>query len=341
MNYDSSNDGKSILLADYGWVGDIPEGPGRLGRIVRVDRGECDLVTAEGSIRAVSDSRRSQDQTAPVTGDWVLVLQDPEMGYFINQVLPRTSVLSRRDPAEESIEQVLVSNVDLVIIVHGLDRPLPPGRLERYLVLAWNSGAEVAVVLTKANRNLSVTNEVTELVRVIAPEVKLLTIDIPDNPESLCAVECLFKVGMTAALLGESGAGKSSLVNALVGSEVMETGKVRTGDRKGRHTTVSRELVHRPAGGLLVDMPGLRAIGLWDAQEALERVFGDLEKLSESCRFSDCAHGVEPDCAVQAAVREGQMEEQRIVRYQALRKELDDQKAREASRKQAGGNRRR
>ena len=139
----------TIDLGDYGWHGGPMPSDGRLGRIVRVDRGECDVVTAEGRIRAFSDSQRAQGLVAPATGDWVVAVDDPELGYVIGRVLDRTNTVSRRDPSEADVEQVLVANVDLVLIVHGLDRPLPPGRLERFLVVGWDSGAEVAVVLTR------------------------------------------------------------------------------------------------------------------------------------------------------------------------------------------------
>lgn len=326
-----------IQLADYGWTGGPPPGEGQLGRIVRVDRGECDVVTAEGPVRVVSDSLRAQSETAPATGDWVLVGADPDLGLFVEQVLPRTNTVSRRDPSEEVVEQVLVANVDLVLIVHGLDRPLPPGRLERYLVLAWDSGAEVAVVLTKAGREPDAAEEVAAVVRAVAPGVDVLPVEVGEIDGGIAGVEALLRPGLTVVLLGESGAGKSTLVNTLVGEEILATGVVRSGDRKGRHTTVSRELVLCPTGGLLVDTPGLRSVGVWDAEEALNRVFGDLEELSTRCRFSDCVHGTEPDCAVLADDR---VTKRRLDRYLALRRELADQREREVERRRGGrGNR--
>ena len=331
----------AIRLEDYGWTGSPPSGKGLLGRIVRVDRGECDVVTVDGLVRVVSDSQRFQAETAPATGDWVMVDTDPTIGPFVAEVLPRANTLSRRDPSEEIIEQVLVANVDLVLIVHGLDRPLPPGRLERYLILAWDSGAAVAVVLTKADQEPEAAAEVAALVRSVAPDVEVLTIDAVEDSKDIGDIEDLLQPGLTAALLGESGSGKSTLVNALIGEEVLATGEVRSGDRKGRHTTVSRELVLRPAGGLLVDTPGLRSVGLWDAGEALDRVFGDLEELSVRCRFADCAHETEPDCAVQVQVAAGQVEKRRLDRYRGLRRELADQRQRELERQRAGRGRRR
>ena len=315
---------------------------GRLGRIVRVDRGECDVIAAEGRVRVISDSQRSQDVLAPATGDWVVVVDDPEMGPVIGRVLGRSNTVSRRDPSEAVVEQVLVANVDLVLIVHGLDRPLPPGRLERFLVVGWDSGAEVAVVLTKADRYEAEAVEVAAVVSALAPEVRVLTVGMGSGAhEGLREVAALMGPGKTVALLGESGAGKSTLVNALIDDDLLETGEVRSSDSRGRHTTVSRELILRPAGGLLIDTPGIRAVGIWDAEESLARVFGDLEERAADCRFNDCAHLSEPDCAVLAEVATGLVDVRRVIRYRALRSELEVQREREVdrSRRRAGGRR--
>ena len=153
-----------------------------------------------------------------------------------------------------------------------------------------------------------------------------------DAPEVLRDVSLTWPRGSFHFLTGPSGAGKSTLVNALVGDEVLETGEVRSGDAKGRHTTVSRELVLRPGGGLLVDTPGIRAVGIWDAEESLARVFGDLEERATGCRFSDCAHQGEPNCAVRAEVAADRVDERRVDRYRALRRELADQREREVQR---------
>ncbi len=320
------------LLGAFGWTGGARPVDGGLGRIVRVDRGECDVVTDDGHLRVLSDSQRSQDLVAPVTGDWVVVVDDPELGPLISRVLDRANTVSRRDPSEAVVEQVLVANVDLVLIVHGLDRPLPPGRLERFLVVGWDSGAEVVVVLTKADREPEAAVEVAATVRALAPDVDVLAVGMGPDRSDHDRVAALMAPGRTVALLGESGAGKSTLVNALVGDEVLATGAVRAGDAKGRHTTVSRELVLRPGGGLLVDTPGIRAVGIWDAEDSLARVFGDLEERSADCRFADCVHDTEPDCAVRAEVETGRVDHRRLDRYRSLRAELADQRDREVAR---------
>ena len=324
----------TVDLLDYGATKDLLPYSDELGRIIRVDRGECDVVSKKGIVRAVSDSNRSQRVVAPVTGDWVKLANIPEIGTVIEEVLPRKNKLSRRDPSDERLEQVLVSNLDLVIIVHGIDRPLPPGRIERLLTLAWSSQSQVIVVLTKVRERDELLEETMRIIKAIAPEVATLTVDSADTSDSgLEEIKQMLKQGYTAALIGESGAGKSSLANALLGGEILETGEVRSGDKRGRHTTVTREMLLCPDGGLLVDTPGLRSVGIWDAKDSLEKVFADLEKRSKDCRFSDCMHDSEPDCAVIEDVLRGVVDERRLTRYKALLKELSDQQTKTAKRK--------
>ena len=324
----------SVDLFDYGFNESISSSKEGVGRIVRVDRGECDVITEKGKVRAVSDSNRSQRVVAPVTGDWVKLANIPEIGTVIEEVLPRKNKLSRRDPSDERLEQVLVSNLDLVIIVHGIDRPLPPGRIERLLTLAWSSQSQVIVVLTKVRERDELLDETMRIIKAIAPEVATLTVDSANTSDSgLEEMKQMLKQGYTAALIGESGAGKSSLANALLGGEILETGEVRSGDKRGRHTTVTREMLLCPDGGLLVDTPGLRSVGIWDAKDSLEKVFADLEKRSKDCRFSDCMHDSEPDCAVIEDVLRGVVDERRLTRYKALLKELSDQQTKTAKRK--------
>ena len=324
----------TVDLLDYGATEDLVSLYHELGRIIRVDRGECDVISKKGIVRAVSDSNRSQGAVAPVTGDWVRLADIPEIGTVIEEVLPRKNKLSRRDPSDERVEQVLVSNLDLVMIVHGIDRPLPPGRIERLLTLAWSSRSQVIVVLTKVEERDELLEETMQTIKAIAPGVLTLTVDSANASDSgLEEIKQMLKRGHTAALIGESGAGKSSLANALLGGEMLETGEVRPGDKRGRHTTVTREMLLCPDGGLLVDTPGLRSVGIWDAKESLEKVFADLEKRSKDCRFSDCMHDSEPDCAVIGDVLKGLVDERRLTRYRALLKELSDQQTKTSKRK--------
>lgn len=296
----------------------VPEGT--IGRVRRVDRGEVDVLTADGEVRALSDSTRAQSDLAPATGDWVVV-DEGELGLVVTQILPRATAIVRRDPAEEVVEQVLVANADVVGVVAGVDRPANIARIERFLVLAEDSGAEPVVVLTKVDRGLSA--EWDELMAELADVRTVQT--SAHGGVGVDEVHGLIAHDRTLVLLGESGSGKSSLVNALVGEEVQATTEVRRRDAKGRHTTTARELVLVPGGGVLIDTPGIRGVGLWDAEPAVERVFADVTDLAADCRFNDCSHRVEPDCAVQAAVEAGALDAGRLRRYLRLLDELADQ----------------
>ena len=311
-----------------------PAADPRPGRVSRVDRGECDVITAAGPQRAVSDSQRAQSDVAPATGDWVAVVDDPELGPAVGAVLPRTTAITRRDPGPVVVEQVLVANVDLVAVVHSLDQPFSAARLERFLVLAHDSGAEPVVVLTKADlfdaaAAAAAARELTDATVVVtaAPTGEGI-----DDLRRLVA-------GHTVVFMGLSGSGKSTLTNALMGNEVQATSHVREGDARGRHTTTSRELFLLPGGGVLIDTPGVRAIGVWDAWPAVHRVYADVSAYASQCRFSDCTHGQEPGCAVTAAVADGLLDASRVARYRQLMIELTelDDRIDESSRRQKRG----
>lgn len=318
------------VLRRYGWdddwarhlsSGDVP------GRIVRVDRGECDVVTADDVERVLSDSARAQSEVAPAVGDWVVLGDGVSDKRIVARVLPRRHTLVRRDPSEAVVDQVLVANIDTVAIVHGLDRPLPPGRLERLLVQAWDSGAQPVVVLTKADVADDL-DDVLAIVRAIARDI-----DVAITSHDGTGIDGLRRYaasGQTLALIGASGVGKSTLVNLLVGHEVQETREVRASDAKGRHTTTARELVLVPDGGAVVDSPGVRAVGLWASEDALHRVFADIEELAEHCRFADCAHDREPGCAVRDEV-----DPRRLERYWSLLAEIEEMRERSRARRRS------
>jgi ribosome biogenesis GTPase len=284
--------------------------------VVRVDRGLVTVVTADGTVRATPPGE------SIATGDWVLVA-DTETGPAVVEVLPRRSVFVRGDPMEGSArdEQVIAANIDTVFVVHSLTNGPNLRRLERELVLVFDSGATPVIVLNKADL-VPDTAGAERAVAEIAPATDVVV----TSAETGAGIERLRDytgASSTVALIGASGVGKSSLVNRLVGADVQETGAVRARDERGRHTTTARELVVLPGGGVLVDSPGLRAVLLWDADEGFAVAFADIEALAEHCRFSDCAHQHEPGCAVKDAVERGELDAARVESYQRLDRELD------------------
>lgn len=323
----SSSQG-STALAAYGWdehwaaefaphaaQGLVP------GRVVRVDRGHCDVITAEGTVRADTAFVTPHDPLRVIcTGDWAAVDThgDPR---FVRTYLPRRTAFVRSTSSKRSEGQILAANVDHVIIAVSLAVELDLGRVERFLALAWESGARPVVVLTKADLVPDATglSYLVQDVETVAPGVQVL----PVSSVSGTGMDVLAAVvsSGTTVLLGVSGAGKSTLANALTGEEVMEVQAARDVDGKGRHTTTTRNLLALPTGGVLIDTPGLRGVGLWDAGTGVGQVFAEIEELSHGCRFHDCAHEVEPGCAVRAAVADGSLPERRLESYRKLLRE--------------------
>ncbi len=304
----------------------LAEGGLEPARVARVDRGLPLVVSESGIERAEPATHlvKSADASSSrvVVGDWV-ALARPE-GHempIIEVILPRHSAFTRQDPGEETGEQVLIANVDVVFVVQSLSGGgVNANRLERELVVAWESGARPVVVLTKAD-----LAEDAESQRLLAEELAFGVDVIVESVVSGVGIEEVRRhvpVGVTAALLGSSGVGKSTLLNHLVGDDVQQTAEVRSSDDKGRHTTVAREIISLPGGGVLIDTPGMRALALWDSSEGLASAFPEIEALSERCRFRDCAHENEPGCAVIAAVESGELPARRLDSYRRLTAEL-------------------
>ncbi|MFC8824621.1 ribosome small subunit-dependent GTPase A [Streptomyces sp. NPDC057137] len=316
-------------LALYGWDADweaefVPYAAQNLlpGRVVRVDRGQCDVVTPDGTVRADTEFVVPRDPLKVVcTGDWVAV--DPAGGdpRYVRTLLPRRTAFVRSTSSKRSEGQILAANVDHAIIAVPLAVELDLGRIERFLALAWESGAQPLIVLTKADLVPDPTglSYLVEDVETTAPGVQVLAVSAAtgEGVDVLSAVVS----GSTSVLLGVSGAGKSTLANALLGEEVMEVRAIREVDGKGRHTTTTRNLLALPGGGVLIDTPGLRGVGLWDAGQGVGQVFAEIEQLAEGCRFHDCAHGSEPGCAVLAALEDGSLPERRLESYRKLLRE--------------------
>ena len=295
-----------------------------VGEVVKLDRG-FPLVAADGRLYRCKHATalvKGEDQRA-VIGDKVAVVSTEGQDIAqIREILPRRTQLVRRDPAERTVSQVMAANFDIVAIAQPIvDLNLP--RLERELVLAYETGAEIAIVLTKADLadSAQMVDSLRDTVAGMAGSVPVFLI-APDYPQGV--QEFREYVGnRTAVLVGKSGVGKSSLVNLLVGSEVQATTPVREVDGKGRHTTVSREIVEIPGGGRVVDMPGVRGLGLWDARRGIAAAFSDVEELAQQCRFRDCAHKDEPGCAVREAVEGGMLASARRDAYLHLMDEYE------------------
>lgn len=270
-----------------------------------------------GKLRHAGVARRDR----PAVGDWVAIIPPPADGVAtIQAVLPRISVFTRRMSGREHDEQIVAANVDVVFLVSSLNSELNLRRVERYLTLAWESGARPMIVLSKAD----LVDDAAPLVR----DVESVAAGVPVVVTSATAgvgIERLRDAlagDRTGAVLGSSGVGKSALINALVGFERQATGTIRERDDKGRHTTTRRELVCLPGGGLLIDTPGMRELALADAGHGLLSAFEDIETLAAACGFRDCGHGGEPGCAVRAAIAEGRLAPERLESFEKLTREL-------------------
>jgi ribosome biogenesis GTPase len=288
-------------------------------RVARVDRG---LVTVVGERRAF----RARPPDEPIAvGDWVLVEHDDADDLpAVVSVLPRRGAIARGATIEGTAtgEQLVAANVDVVFVVHPLVAEPKLRRIERELVIVYDSGAVPVVVLNKADLAEVDPQVAVAAIATVAPGVDIVCASAITG-QGVDELRGYASGHRTVALIGPSGAGKSTLVNALVGDEVQATGEVRAGDQRGRHTTTARELVELPGGGVLVDTPGLRAVALWESDEGLSRAFADIEALAASCRFSDCAHGTEPGCEVRTAIDRGDLDLARFESYQRLDAEVD------------------
>lgn len=301
------------------------------GVVVKLDRGFPLVRLADDrELRCehATSLVKGSDQRAVVGDNVRISLPDGHDKGIIEETLPRRTSFVRKDPTERALPQTLAANFDLVIVAQPIE-DINTRRLERELVLAHETGAEVMVVLTKAD--LMASPEEVEAVRAridgFVGNDELLAISDRDEASVQRLAGIIADGDKTAVLIGRSGVGKSSLVNMLVGSEVQKTTEVR-GDGKGRHTTVSREIIDLPHGGRIIDMPGVRGLGLWDADEGIGAAFSDIEELAASCRFRDCTHTSEPGCAVRAAVEAGELAPSRLESYVRLREESAQVKTR-------------
>jgi ribosome biogenesis GTPase len=287
-------------------------------RVIAVLRDECLVATPTGETEAVLSGRLlfSADSPSdlPAVGDWVLLRHG-----VIDGILPRRTLIRRKAPGSGQVEQVLAANVDVLFIVSGLDHDLNVRRLERYLVVAIESGARPVFVLNKADLNPNSAELVAEVRRIAAGHEVLLASALAGG--GVAEIRERLPAGATGALIGSSGVGKSTIMNALLESNTQEVNEVRSGDSKGRHTTTNRHLFRLPQGGLLIDQPGLREIQLWATNESIGEAFPEIVRLAAECRFGDCGHNGEPGCAVTAAIASGELDGSRLQSFRKLGRE--------------------
>lgn len=307
-----------------------------VGRVALEHKNTYILYTEQGELAAVVTGKLRYQATGrqdlPAVGDWVVItVRNGENKATIAGILPRKSKFSRKTVGSKTQEQIIATNVDTVFLICGLDHDFNLRRIERYLIMVWESGANPVIVLNKADLCTDVAGRQAE-VAAIAIGVPIIVLSAITK-QGLEALTPYLQPGQTVALLGSSGVGKSTLTNQLVGKEIQTVAEVRQGDHRGRHTTTHRELILLPSGSLLMDTPGMREIQIWAKDESVDQTFTDITTLAMQCRFHDCQHSDEPGCAVQDAIAAGILDQQRFGNYQKLQKELNylvrkqDQKA--------------
>ena len=319
-------------LVDLGWNDYFEKHFERLrhnghapARVAREHKELYSVIADQGELAARVSGRMRHNATSksdfPAVGDWVTVEARADEGTAtIHALLPRKSQFSRKVAGFKTEDQVVAANIDTVFLVCGLEGDFNLRRIERYLTVAWEGGVRPVVVLNKADLCADTEGAVLE-VEAIAPGVPVHAVSALDG-RGLDAIRSAIGPGTTAALLGSSGVGKSTLINRLVGSADLRVGEVRPQNGRGRHVTTWRELVMVPGGGVVIDTPGMRELQLWADRGSLDNTFEDIAELARGCRFSDCRHRTEPGCAVRGAIEQGSLDEARLASYLRLEREV-------------------
>ena len=311
-------------INDYGCVPNTDELPGIPARVTAVHKERYEIVCRHGITHARLKTKEYyvDTQDFPTTGDFVMVNYIENGDSQILATLPRKTYFSRKEPGPIPREQAVAANFDYVFIMQSLNLDFNPKRLERYLTLAWQSGATPVILLTKADLVEDYWDYLTQVERVAAG-VNTHVVSAHTG-YGLPRLNAYLQPGKTVVFLGSSGVGKSSLVNALAGEEVMTVNSIREDDSKGRHTTTHRQLIRLKSGVMIIDTPGMRELGMWDVSEGLADAFADVECFIGRCRFTDCSHESEPGCAIKAAIAAGELDISRWESYRKLQEEAVD-----------------
>ena len=312
---------KALNINDYGIVPNTQNLPGIPARITAHHKDRYEIVCQHGMTHARLKTKEyyAGTETFPTTGDFVMIQYIENGDSQILATLPRRTLFSRREPGPIPRDQAVAANFDYVFIMQSLNLDFNPKRLERYLTLAWQSGATPVILLTKADLVEDYWAFLTQVERVAAG-VNVHVVSAHTG-YGLPRLNSYLQQGNTVVFLGSSGVGKSSLVNALAGEEIMAVSAIREDDSKGRHTTTHRQLIRLKNGVMIIDTPGMRELGMWDVSEGLTDAFADVEAFLGRCRFSDCRHETEPGCAIKAAIAAGELD---ICRWESYRKLKDE-----------------
>jgi ribosome biogenesis GTPase len=312
-----------------------------VGRVSAVHTNLCQVLTEGGEIttqvsgkmrdkinnETTSPNEETPEPAFPAVGDWVMMIHDQQHNSgIIRLVLPRKTKFSRNAAGVTSQEQVIAANIDYAFIVAALNADFNPSRIERYLVTAWNSGAVPVILLNKADLCAEVGAKIAEMEKTaVGVPVHALSAAKGDGLEQLTPY---LQNGRTSVFIGSSGAGKSTIINRLLGRDVIKVVETSDYKDKGRHTTTSREMYLLEGGGIVIDTPGMRELQLWEGEQGLSETFDDIEQLAAQCRFNDCRHQEEPGCAIRPALEKGEIDQVRFKNFLKLQRELKYKEAR-------------